>query len=105
VVSIGGVVCRRADLSKRHETIAAPLLAGAAISIAERIMTEITGESPDVRDLESAEIFEVAGGFNNIGPLMAAAGQVLRFIDDINLQFYGCETQGGTTRCVYSYEP
>jgi hypothetical protein len=105
VVSIGGAVCRRADLSKRRMRQSWLFYGGAAISTTERIMTEITGESPDVRDLESAEIFEVAGGFNNMGPLMAAAGQVLRFIDDINLQFYGCETQGGTTRCVYSYEP
>jgi hypothetical protein len=35
---------------------------------------------------------------------MAAGAAVLRFLNDINFQFYGCVTEGGTTRCVYSYD-
>jgi hypothetical protein len=68
------------------------------------MMTEMTGQLPEVRDLTAAEFSAISGGFNNMGPLMAAGAQVLRFIDEINLQFYGCFEDGGKTTCVYSYD-
>jgi hypothetical protein len=68
-------------------------------------MTEMSDELPDIHVLTSTEVSAIGGGFNNMGPLMAAGAAVLRFLDDINLRFYGCVTEDGTTRCVYSYDP
>ena len=67
-------------------------------------MTEMNDELSEIRDLMPMEIDEISGGMNNMGPVMAAGAAVLRFLNDINFQFYGCVTEGGTTRCVYSYD-
>jgi hypothetical protein len=73
-------------------------------STREHIMTDFISELPEMRELAPAEISGVSGAFNNMGPVMAAGAAVLRFIDDINLQFYGCFTDDGKTTCVYSYD-
>jgi hypothetical protein len=70
----------------------------------EQMMTEMNGEPSEIRDLIPTEIDEISGGMNNMGPLMAAGAVALRFMNDINLQFYGCVIQGDTRTCVYSYE-
>ncbi len=67
-------------------------------------MTEMNGELSEIRDLMPTEIAEISGAMNNMGPLMAAGAAVLRFLNDINLQFYGCFTEGGKQTCVYSYD-
>jgi hypothetical protein len=70
----------------------------------EHPMNETIDAVPEVRDLTLAEVSAISGGFNNMGPLMAAGAAVLRFIDDINLQLHGCFDQGGRTVCVYSHD-
>ncbi len=67
-------------------------------------MTEMNDESSEIRDLMPMEIDEISGGMNNMGPVMAAGAAVLRFLNDINFQFYGCFTEGDTRTCVYSYD-
>ena len=67
-------------------------------------MTEMNGELSEIRNLMPTEIVEISGGMNNMGPLMAAGAAVLRFLNDINLQFYGCFTEDGKQTCVYSHD-
>jgi hypothetical protein len=68
-------------------------------------MIQAPKDLPDVRDLVDAELGDVAGGVTSTAALTAASVAILRYFDDINLQLLGCVADGGTTRCVYSYEP
>jgi hypothetical protein len=70
----------------------------------EKIMTEMNGELLEIRDLMPTEIAEISGAMNSVGPLISAGAAVLRFLNDINFQFYGCFTEGGTQTCVYSHD-
>lgn len=67
-------------------------------------MTELNSELADIRQLLPEEMQEISGGFNSMGPMMAAGSAVLRLLNDINFQFHGCFTEGGKQTCVYSYD-